>query len=260
MSCGELAEDRCLEAIKPFRDQIEFREVRNVCPQIEALNQMISVVETEYFIPLDADIVLHFDAWDRIGNAYRKHFRNPAWHSILFPLWDTLTERRILALKLMRTKIMKEHLFSNSCTPDVEHYKRLTEAGFTCIHDYLRQKPIGDHVVAGLHFCYHKYRDVYQTYRSHNFEWDSGAFIGGTDLRERAKAHFDFFMTKWLKTENDDYLACIAGMTDGIISPIENISKNLGKEPTIKLEQALDEFYRWYSRSDRMYYPEGVLY
>ena len=96
MSCGELSETRCLESIQPFRDQIEFAEVRNVFPQIKALNQMIELVQTEYFVPLDADMVLYPDAWDRISNAWRKHWRNSMWHSILFPLWDTLTQRKIL--------------------------------------------------------------------------------------------------------------------------------------------------------------------
>ena len=251
MTCGELSEKDCLSAIEPFRDEIEFFEVRNVFPQIKALNQMVEGVQTEYFVPLDADIVLHHDAWPRIGNAFRKHFRNPEWHSILFKLWDTLTEKEILALKILRTKIVKEHMFEESATPDVNHYQKLTEAGYTCIHDYLKQRPIGDHIVKGKHFCYNKYKDVYQTYRSHNFEWDSGAFMGGDTLREKAKAHFDFFMYKWATTGKKDYLHCIAGMADGIIFPIENKSKTLEKEEyNIPSEAAVDVFMKWYFESE----------
>jgi len=260
MTCGELTEQKCLESIRPFRDQVEFCEVRNVCPQIKALNQMIESVQTEYFIPLDADMILYDDAWDRISNAWRKHWRNPEWHSILFPLWDTLTERRILALKLMRTSVMKANMFSESATPDVEHYQRLTSQGYVCIHDYLKQKPIGDHVVVGEHFCYHKYRDVYQTYRSHNFEWDSGAFMGGDDLKSRAKAHYDFFFTKWLVTGNDDYLFCIAGMMDGILSPVENKSKSLEVvEHYIPRDYAIEAYWKW-STEEAVMYRTGVIF
>lgn len=261
MTCGELSEQRCLQAIEPFRDQIEFFEVRNVFPQIKALNQMIAGVQTDYFIPLDADMVLYSDAWDRISNAWRKHWRNPDWHSLLFSLWDTLTEKKILALKLMRTAVMKEHIFAESATPDVEHYQRLTSLGYTCIHDYIKQRPIGDHVVAGKHFCYFKYRDVYQTYRSHNFEWDSGAFLGGDNLRQRAKAHFDFFLYKWIMTKNTDYLDCIAGMMDGILSDSDHKSKTLEiKEYRIDTKYAIECFLDWYMKEEPMRFSEGMMF
>jgi hypothetical protein len=248
MTCGERTEAACLAAVAPFRDQIEFFEVRNVCPQIAALTQMVEGVRTEFFVPLDADMVLDPDAWPRIKNALNKHRHNPAWHSILFPLWDTLTDRKILALKIIRTAAAKAHPFAESATPDVEHYQRLTAGGYTCVHDYLKQRPIGRHVVCGHHFCYHKYRDVYQTYRSHNFEWDSGAFVGGADLKGRAKAHFDLFLFKWVETGRDDYLYCIAGMVDGLTSPVEHRSKSLAVRPyAVDAARAVYQFLDWYT-------------
>lgn len=261
MTCGEETEEDCLKSIEPFKDKISLKEVRNICPQIKALNQMISLVETEFFVPLDSDMILEKNAYERIRNAIERHKHDEKWHSILFPLWDTLTEKKILALKILRTKIAKEHMFLESATPDVEHYQRLTNLGFTCIHDYLKQSPIGNHVVKGHHFCYHKYRDVYLTYRAHNFEWDSGAFMGGTDLLSRAKSHFDYFLLKYLKTDNDDYLSCIAGMVDGIVSPADNKSKSLDhKDYLIKKEEAVSCFYDWYINSikDR-YYSSDVI-
>jgi hypothetical protein len=247
MTCGELTEKECLASISSFRDEIEFVQVRNVFPQIKALNTMIEKVKTEYFIPLDADMILYEDAWPRIKNAINKNGHDPNWHSILFNLYDTLTEKNILALKILRTKIMKENPFKESSTPDVEHYQRLTSLGYTCIHDYLKLRPIGKHVVKGKHFCYNKFRDVYQTYRNYNFDWDSGAFLGGNDLRSHAKAHYDFFISKWLTTGNKDYLYCLAGMMDGILSPVENKSKTLKKRKyTIKAKWAIHAFVEWY--------------
>lgn len=247
MTCGEKTEQQCLDAVLSFREEVDFFEVRNVFPQIKALNQMIDQVKTDYFIPLDADMVLDYDAWPRIKNALNKHRHNPSWHSILFPLWDTLTDKKILALKILRTRVAKENPFSESSTPDVEHYQRLTSLGYTCVHDYLKQKPIGKHVVRGKHFCYFKFRDVYQTYRSYNFDWDSGAFVGGHDLRTHAKSHFDFFVYQWVATGNKDYLHCIAGMMDGILSPLENKSKTLERRRyKIKSKFAIDSFMNWY--------------
>jgi len=260
MSCGELTEKKCIKAIEPFLEQgCPFQRVTDVFPQSKALNQMIEQCDTPWLIPVDADIILYPNAWDRISNAWRKHWRGPNWHSILFPLWDTLTEKKILALKLMRTSIMKANLFTESSTPDVEHYQRLKSQGHICIHDYINQGPIGDHVVAGDHFCYHKYRDVYQTYRSHNFEWDSGAFLGGEDLRERAKAHFNFFLYKWAMTENTDYLYSIAGMMDGILSPIEHKSKSLeSHEYMIDKNYGIEAYWKW-QIDEVMKYSNGVL-
>ena len=248
MTCGEFTEKRCVASIKSFRHEIDFLEVRNVFPQIKALNQMIRKVKTDFFIPLDSDMILDHDAWPRIRNAINKNEHDPSWHSILFPLFDTLTQKKILALKILRTNIMKENLFKDGPTPDVEHYQRLTSLGYRCVHDYLNQRPIGKHVIKGKRFCYNKFRDVYQTYRSYNFDWDSGVFLGGNDLRSHAKAHYDYFMSKWLKTGNPDYMHCLAGMMDGILSPLDNKSKSLkpSNKYKIKSKWAVNAFTEWY--------------
>jgi hypothetical protein len=249
MSCGEWAEAECLASIEPFRDEVEFIEIRNVFPQVEALNQMIECVKTEYFFPLDADMILKPNAWERILDALNAH-RFGRWHSILFPLWDTLTERKILALKLMRSKVMKENPFIDGPTPDVEHFQRLTSLGFTCVQDYLLEEPIGLHVVKGKQFCYSKFRDVYQTYKTYDFEWDSGVFMGGNDLRSRAKAHFDYFLLKYLETGKKDYLHCIAGMMDGILSPLENKSKSYESiKYSVNSKYVIETFMNWHTGS-----------
>jgi hypothetical protein len=246
MTCGEETEGECLAAIEPFRDQIEFFEVRNVYPQIRALNYMIDGVWTDYFVPLDADFVLNPDALRRIVCALDAVRDDPSWHSILFPLWDTLTSRRILALKLLRTSVMKEHPFKESATPDVEHFSRLTEAGYSCIDSHLEEEPIGKHVIRGAHFCYHKYRDVYLTYRSHGRTWDAGVFESEGNLGARAQAHFDFFFYRWVMTGNKDYLWCIAGMVDGLISEVDHKSKSLKpSELKIHANQAVFGFMEW---------------
>ena len=253
VSCGELTKADCLERLKPFLDRVEFQEVIDVTPQIKALNQMLAQVETEYLIPVDADILLNSVAFDRIEAAVREVENDPQWHSILFPLYDTLTERKILALKVLRSRIMKRYPFAESATPDVEHFGRLTKAGFTCIGTHLEEEPIGQHVVKGAHYCYHKYRDVYQTLRSHGYEWDSGVFMGGDTIVEKSKRHFDFFLRKWAATDDDDCLWCIAGMVDGILSPLENRSKTLAKGAfAVKKEDAFGLYYQWYNHKNHM--------
>lgn len=261
MSCGELTEKDCWKSLKQCEGKVVFQTVKDVCPQIKALNQMVSQCNTEFLIPVDVDMVLDYDAWPRITNAIRKHVHNPQWHSILFPLWDTLTETKILSLKIMRSNIIKEIMFEETATPDVAHYQRLTDSGYSCIHDYLKQKPIGNHIVKGKHFCYNKYRDVYQTYKAHGFDWQSGAFLGGETLPERAKAHFHYFVHKWLKTYNKDYLWCIAGMMDGITSETINKSKNLNnKEYKFTIESGVHCFMDWYMKYGEEFQTASYLF
>jgi hypothetical protein len=232
LTCGELTEQQSCEAIRPFMDQIEFKQIRYVYPQVKALNQMIECVNTDFFVALDADIILYEDAWQRITDAFGKHRSQENWHTILFPLWDKLTERRILALKVMRTRIFKDNLFLDSPTPDVEHYQRLSSLGYVSVDDYLDDEPMGDHVVKGRFFCYQKYFDVYQTIRKHNnFVWDRGVFLGGESICEKAKFHFDYFYSKYFLTGDQDYLSCISGIYDGITQQLRDKSKDLsGKQ------------------------------
>lgn len=250
LSCGELTLSDCKKSLDLFAEHFVVQEVSNVYPQVKALNQMVKQCNTEFLVPVDGDFILDSDAGVRINKAVNMYRNNPQWHSILFNLYDTLTERKILALKILRTSIAKENLFSDTATPDVEHYKRLTDKGHTCVHAFLKQSPIGRHVVRGHHFCYNKYRDVYQTYRANGFEWDSGVFLGGDDFLSRVKAHFDFFFAKWIATDNEDYLSCIAGMMDGILSPPRNKSKTLDKkEYAISNDMAYDAFMEWWLKS-----------
>lgn len=247
ISCGEKTEKACLSAIAPWRDRVVFSEVRKVAPQIAALKQMVDQTETEYLIELDADMILNEDAYERIVKAIEEHQDDPSWHSILFKLVDVLTEKKILALKVMRARILKEIPFEESATPDVTHYKRLTDAGYTAIHQYLEEPPIGLHWVKGRHFCYHKYRDVYKTLRVHGFEWDSGVFLGGRTLIEKSKKHFDHFIYKYLTTDDRDYLWCVAGMIDGITDELENRSKSLeDKTYRTTAKTAFDRYMNWY--------------
>lgn len=154
-------------------------------------------------------------------------------------------------LKVLRSDVCKQFPFCDSPTPDVEHFACLTNAGYTCIQDYLHTSTIGNHVVRGHFFCYHKYRDVYTTLRNHGWEWDRGVFLGGRTIREKAKKHFDFFLLKWLLTENEDYLYCIAGMTDGLTTLTTTRSKSLEpKVLAIPAKNSIDEFWRWYSSTE----------
>lgn len=245
MTCGESTERACLNSIAPFKDKIILQEVRKVRPQIKALNEMLSKVKTDYLVPLDADFILNEDAYDRICEAISLNEKDENWHSILFPLFDTFTEKKIFALKILRMSIIKNFPFIESATPDVEHFGRLQENGYSAI-SYFDQEPIGTHNVVGPKFCYHKYKDVYRTLRIYQKSWDSDVFMGGETILEKSKSHFDFFQYKWIMTANEDYLYAIAGMIEGLTEPLENKSKDLSEEMKVSPNLAIDLYVTWY--------------
>jgi len=245
MTCGEETEAECLRAIEPFREKITFYEVRDITPQVVALNKMLEKCKTEYLIPLDSDIVLNDDAYERITQAIGKHNN---WHSILFPLWDTFTEERILALKILNMEYMCP--FEDVKTPDTIHYSKLEATGAKCIHDYLKE-PIGKHVVRGKHFCYHKYFDVYQTLRANRRIWDKGAFKNNPrTIREAALNHHNHFVQKYNSTRNEDYLAAIAGMFEGLKRPLDNKSKDLSISVDYDIIGVSGKFVSWLLSAD----------
>ncbi len=244
LTCGEPTTDECLDSIQHEWSKFTLDRVEHVTPQIRALNLMLDRCETEYLVPLDADMLLNFNFFERIESAIDEHEDDPTWHSILFPLWDTLTQQKILALKVLRMPIMRQCPFKESSTPDINHFTDLTNMGYRCISNYLEEEPIGNHVVRGSYFCYMKYRDVYQTMRSHQRLWVPGVAKGNT-VRECAINHFNFFMGEFNKTRNEDYKHCIAGMLDGLTSEISNQSKSLEHPVRIDIDQIDKQFLNW---------------
>lgn len=248
MTCGEDTEAQCLESIAPFKNEIVLQEVRNVYPQIKALNQMLNQVQTEYLVPLDADIILNENAYERIKTALKLAESEedfPNWHSILFSLFDTFTEEKIFALKVLNMSIIKNFPFAESATPDIEHYSRLYESGYRAIN-YFGLDPIGTHNVVGPKYCYNKYKDVYKTLRVYGKEWATGVFKGGETILEKSKCHFNYFEYKWAMTGNKDYLYAIAGMVDGLTVELDNSSKSLENDLDINVDLAIENYINWY--------------
>lgn len=249
MTCGEATEKDCLKSIKSFQD-ITLIEVRNVTPQILALNSMLKQTTTEYLVPLDADLILNDNAYARILSAIDANKDNKDWHSIIFSLYDTFTESKILALKVLRMSIIKNFPFAESATPDIEHSARLREAGYSII-SYADQEPIGTHNVVGTKFCYNKYKDVYRTLKVYKNGWDSGVFMGGETILDKSKNHFDFFEYKWIMTGNKDYLWAIAGMVDGLTTEPENKSKSFD-ELKINADAAIEAYINWFNNQRKL--------
>src|SRR4051812_24194582 len=106
MSCGEETRQHCYDSYRHSvmrlnqgsQDRIKLNKVSDLSPASTALNAMIGICDTDYLVPLDADIILRPNAVSRILRAVDEHKEDQKWHSILFPLWDTLTQEKIMAL------------------------------------------------------------------------------------------------------------------------------------------------------------------
>lgn len=257
MTCGEETELDCLGAIHFEKELGAFRyqEVRNLSPASVALNAMFDQCETRFLVPLDADMVLYLGYWDRIRDKIQQHQDKNDWHSILFPLWDVFTQRKILALKVFNMGAMKEIKYPDDACPDILHYRMLEQAGLKC-WNYFDEDPIGDHIIRGKYFCYAKYRDLYMVHRVHpQYALDSH-FQGGRNIKEKSRNHADFFRQRLELTGNEDYLYAFAGMVEGLTAPIKCTSKDLSdREMRVSIDEVEEIYQDWYSKnkSDRIF-------
>ena len=72
--------------------------------------------------------------------------------------------------------------------------------------------------------------------------------------------HYDFFLYKWIMTNNPDYLCSIAGMMDGILSTVENKSKSLeNRQYFIDKNYAIEAYLKWVTE-DVISYRNGVMF
>lgn len=242
MTCDEVTEVDCIKAVSGelANGSICYQEVRNVTPAYRALNQMITQCNTHYLVPLDADMVLYPGFLERILRVVRC---GSDWHSALFPLWDTLTKEKIYALKVFNMDTMGQILYKDDRCPDILHYNDMTAAKLRSI-DLYHESPIGDHVVRGPFFCYAKYRDLYMVHRTHPQSIMEHYFKGGSDIKQRALNHYNFFDSQLEETGNQDYEYCIAGMVDGLTSPLDYGSKDLS-DRNMRVVDGRVEFESW---------------
>lgn len=155
ISSGELTSQDCYDQIEPYlkKKNFKFQEVTNVAPQYTAFNQMIKQCNTEFLIPLDADMLLKRNAINQVTHTIKNWKDLENWHTILFPVYDTQFEITGRSLKVFRTEILSEVPFKDVRFMDNQHWIDLQSKGYTAI-DLTEGIPIADHVVKGEYFSY----------------------------------------------------------------------------------------------------------
>lgn len=182
-------------------------------PQSAANNAMLRSAATEYLVPVDSDMILYPGWTSKVVSAIREH-ECEEWYQILFPLWDTLLQRRIGSLKILKTDVMKRNLYDNVRVPDLPHFYEMRQQGHHVINLVNEEVlPIGSHVIRGHKTCYLKLKDNVLCRR--RYEWHYKA-----SFDEYVRTEYEHLYDLFRKTGNPEYLSCIAGMADGLTADV----------------------------------------
>ena len=229
ISCGEQTRSESKNSVSHWVDYCRAFQIADIFPQSAALKAMVEGVETPYLVPIDGDMILDQNAGERIANAIWNHQFDKSWYNIVFHLRDCLSERNILALKIIRTEYLSENFYSDCSIPDVDFHHRMVNKGLHVVTRYLKQPPIGRHDVRGDKFCYSRYFEIYNKLLQMGEVWDPGIFPLGADPVKNFWSDTKAFVARYMEEESrDDYLWCIAGMIDAFLQQSsQNKSKDL---------------------------------
>ena len=126
---GEPSLDECLSKLKKqtvsgFHTKI----ISNVCPMWRAFQSMLDMCETEYFVQVDADMLLHVNA---IETLYERITKQPSNTAISVAwLWDVDINRQIQGVKIYKHSICVDFPYSDSLSCEINQVKRMKRLGF----------------------------------------------------------------------------------------------------------------------------------
>jgi hypothetical protein len=120
LSMNETTCDRARASVA--RQSLRFADVVSVCgvtPFHRAINQGAAQVRTEFFLQVDADMVLDPDCVERLSACV-----GPSVGAVIGMLRDPLYGR-VECIKLLRTSEIIRHGFPNSVSPDTDFLQRM---------------------------------------------------------------------------------------------------------------------------------------
>lgn len=204
ITCGEGTEAACRAALGPELGDVPLLEVRGARPQSAANNRALELAAGRYMLQVDSDMILYPGWRARVDRALKLHHHDRNWYQYLFWLWDSFTDRSIMAFKLVRTHLMLP--YADVRLPDREHYDR-TRRERPNLQIYGPDgPPIGEHRLLGPEVCYFKYKDFALSAR----HYDPG---GARCLCDRER---DLLRRRYLETGSPEYAYAVAGLIDGL--------------------------------------------
>ncbi len=114
--------------------------VNNVAPQAEAYRQALQQIDTEWYLLLGGDMILHNNAMQRAQKA----ITDPEVCQYQFALWDSFLKIPIYGCPLNQTKAIQSVGIKTKIGNDVDLVSQLKSKGWQRIR-FSKEIPIGTH-------------------------------------------------------------------------------------------------------------------
>jgi len=129
-----------LKAIEKQSVKFKFEVIDGFTPLAVALQEMINRCTTPYYIQLDEDMVLNFEAINIMYNAMTS---SNEFACRVFPLLDNSLNKLIWGIKIFNHKVMSKYSYDlNSTSASVELFEKMKLDGYTFKNE---KTPIGVH-------------------------------------------------------------------------------------------------------------------
>lgn len=136
--------DRALEAV--YNQTLPFAKItliNGVCPEVLAHNLALSVLEHEWSLWVDGDVILYPDAHETVKKCMD---RKSSFIEYGFGLYDTFLQRDICCCAVRQSEFHKKFKYKDIIANDTECAKRMKQAGWSY------QRFWREGVIIGTHF------------------------------------------------------------------------------------------------------------
>lgn len=124
---GAATFDRCIEALRAQTVEAPIVVLRNMAPFSTALQAMADRCETELYVQVDEDMILHPDALERM--VAHVDASPPDSVMTIAPIWDVEVEMAIYGVKAYRRDLVRRVPFVDHPEGDIHDRRRWEEVG-----------------------------------------------------------------------------------------------------------------------------------
>ena len=225
LTVGDPAFEYCKKAIARQTNQnFKVNIIQNVSPLSAADQEMINRCDTEYFIKVDEDMILHPDAVEKMQAVMDAAPDNIGM--VCFLLYDEDRESNIQGIKIFRTSDVKDLRMQNIRANDMNLTEQMGQKGI---------KWVAHPDVVGRHGTIYTPETIYRRYKA---MYENNISVWNclqSDMRKKAD--------KYHRTGNPLELFALLGAAHGIIN-IPHIKECQGKDAKEYCLKELDTFKR----------------
>ena len=158
----------CVNSLNNQTVKFKTKEIRNIAPMSKAFQKMIDDCETEYYIQVDEDMILHEDTIEKIYDRLLKTEENIS--IVAYMLNDVHLDFDIYGIKGYKHTILKRYPYNLeiiSC--EVEQMSRLKNDGFETL---MYPEVVGQHSPKWTpSLIYERYFDLMEKWKVFKYNW-----------------------------------------------------------------------------------------